>query len=306
MATQHHRALSGANEPLADGGAPPGRPPQPVESNPQSESEFARAHGRLAGRRGVVIALVATLLGAASAAGVWRAWGVVQGDVRNAAVDGSENEENATIDSLAAPEVVDLGEAPIHGVVPYEIELRNTAAEAPLRLEHIFSTCGCTTTTPAPVILPAGERGTVSGEFTLPEAVSRSAAASTVYIGTSETSRKRVRLRATVVNPFPDEVALRADGAVVIPLHKLYRAGVRDVACYAGVSDTPLPLALSDDRSEVRVDAPAAAETLDLVLTMAGAGDAEATHKIAQQVRLAPADGAMKTSAASREAAVEH
>lgn len=178
--------------------------------------------------------------------------------------------ESAPISSLRAPERIDLGEVIPGEVAPYKIILRNTSRDKPIILTHVASSCSCTTTSPTPVVVPAGGEAGILGGLTIREDEIRGEVGSAVYLGVGSTQLVEVDLSATIASPLPSQVTRVSvrSGPIVMPLNALYRGRIRSVTAYAGVSDTPLKGGLMDDGGAVKVDAPTDADSIEVVLLM--------------------------------------
>ncbi|RMH26413.1 MAG: DUF1573 domain-containing protein, partial [Planctomycetota bacterium] len=182
---------------------------------------------------------------------------------------------------------VEIGEVLPGDSAPYSFTVHNISAETPVTLNHIWSACGCTTTTPPPVTIPPGGDATIAGELTVYENTGAGdRAGSAVFLGVDDDHELEVQLDARVPLPFPETVTPGASGEVRLPLHRLYRGRVLSAVAYPPLSDDPLPGGMIPTGDGVAFTLESPAQALDVVLRLRLQDGS--TVKVAQTVHLAP------------------
>jgi len=184
-------------------------------------------------------------------------------------------------------DTVEMGKVLPGDSAPYSFTVHNTSADTPITLNYIWSACGCTTTTPPPVtILPGGD-ATITGELTVYELTGAGdRAGSAVFLGVDDDHELEVDLDARVPLPFPESVALGADGRIELPLHQRYRGRVLSAVAYPPLSDDPLPGGLTASGETAVFTSHVAADTIDVVLRVRLQDGSSV--KVAQTVQFTP------------------
>jgi len=195
----------------------------------------------------------------------------------------------ATIEALAAPEVVQLGEAIRGDVVEFAFEVRNTSGDAPLRVEDITSSCACTTLQEGEAFtLAPGASKRLSGVISLSTLGYGETGGAMLFLTDAAGEERRVRLRATFVDAFPAGAAPNEGGELFLPLDERYREAVETVTVYPHLSDTPLKSAFTPDRSAliVRLREDDAADLTSVDAVMSVRGDSGGVYRVSQEIEL--------------------
>lgn len=199
----------------------------------------------------------------------------------------AEAPPEAVLAALRTPADIDLGGVLPGEVVPYEIVIENTAADTTAVLRHISSTCGCTTTTPAPLSASPGGNVTVSGFVSVAESLVRTNFGSLVHIGPDDNNRARVSLDAKIIKPFPKSIVRHAEAELSLPIQKRYQGRIRSCVAYADEAATnPIPGELSPAGDRFVIRPPAGTASVEIVLTLDRPDGTK--FKVAQTVAITP------------------
>lgn len=199
----------------------------------------------------------------------------------------AEASPDAVLAALRTPAEIDLGGVIPGEVIPYEIIVENTSADTTAVINHISSSCGCTTTTPAPLSAPPGGIVSVKGAFSVDESLIVTNVGSLVHIGPDDSRRARVSIDGVILKPFPPTVARQAGAELEIPVHPRYQGRIRSCVAYADeAATTPIPGELSDAGDRFVIRPPAGVASVEIVLTLDRPDGTK--FKVAQTVALTP------------------
>ncbi|RMH24512.1 MAG: DUF1573 domain-containing protein [Planctomycetota bacterium] len=226
---------------------------------------------------GVSIVLFMVLAGGAAAAALvlghaGRNPGRLAGNAELSAAD--QDSTFVRVRGLTDDGAVDLGAQPKGLTKDYTIRVSNPSRSAPIRIDRITSSCGCTAARGAPMTLEPGEAADIPVTIALPSNQSDWGVSIALHLDSG--TRQAIPIRFSLPSPFPGRVTRAPTGQPTrIPVDALYQTLLDDVEVFPLGSTDPIPSRISPGGDAIEIgEIPSTTRALEIVVTTNGGSGA--------------------------------